>query len=94
MTDPLQLFLVYMTPWRNPNSIFVYLLIILYALGKYSEAQSILVTLVGMMFRRYDSSNTTKRIYAAILYVCGIVVVVVVVVLRKISPYVFSGPVI
>ncbi|VEU42518.1 unnamed protein product [Pseudo-nitzschia multistriata] len=35
------LFLVYMTPWRNPNSIFVYMFGVLYCLGKYSEAQSI-----------------------------------------------------
>jgi len=40
MTDPLQLFFVYMTPWKNPNSIFVYLFIALYALGKYSGAHS------------------------------------------------------
>jgi hypothetical protein len=33
-----QLFLLYMTPWRNPNSIFVYLFGIVYLLGKYSEA--------------------------------------------------------
>lgn len=32
------LFLVYMTPWRNPNSIFVYMLLTLIALGKYSES--------------------------------------------------------
>ena len=38
--DGLGLFLLYMTPWRNPNSIFVYLLAALYFLGKYSEAQS------------------------------------------------------
>ena len=40
VTDPLQLVLLYMTPWVNPNSIFVYLFAILYALGKYSEAKS------------------------------------------------------
>lgn len=34
------LFLVYMTPWRNPNSIFVYMFLILYCLGKYSESMS------------------------------------------------------
>jgi hypothetical protein len=34
------LFLLYMTPWKNPNSIFVYMLVTLYALGKYSEAHS------------------------------------------------------
>ena len=39
MSDPLQLLLLYMTPWKNPNSIFVYMLAILYALGKYSESQ-------------------------------------------------------
>ena len=37
----LDLFLVYMTPWRNPNSIFVYLLLLLYSLGKYSETHVI-----------------------------------------------------
>lgn len=37
--SPLELVLVYMTPWRNPNSIFVYMFMILYALGKYSEAR-------------------------------------------------------
>ena len=35
----LQLVLLYMTPWRNPNSIFVYLFLILYVLGKMSEAR-------------------------------------------------------
>ncbi|KAG7342190.1 hypothetical protein IV203_007282 [Nitzschia inconspicua] len=39
-TNALGLFILYMTPWRNPNSIFVYMLLLLYALGKYSEAQS------------------------------------------------------
>ena len=38
VTDPLELFILYATPWRNPNSIFVYLLAGLYVLGKYSEA--------------------------------------------------------
>lgn len=38
--DGLWLFLLYMTPWKNPNSIFVYMLMVLYFLGKYSEAQS------------------------------------------------------
>ena len=37
--DPLQLFIVYMTPWRNPNSISVYLMGGLYVLGKISEAR-------------------------------------------------------
>ncbi|KAL7559891.1 hypothetical protein ACA910_005388 [Epithemia clementina (nom. ined.)] len=32
------LFLTYMTPWKNPNSIFVYLFLTLYLLGEYSEA--------------------------------------------------------
>lgn len=40
VTDPLQLLILYATPWYNPNSIFVYLFALLYALGKYSEAQS------------------------------------------------------
>lgn len=39
MTDPVQLLLLYMTPWKNPNSIFVYLFALLYALGKISEAR-------------------------------------------------------
>jgi hypothetical protein len=34
----LDLILVYMTPWRNPNSIFVYMFLIVYGLGKMSEA--------------------------------------------------------
>lgn len=37
----LELVLLYMTPWRNPNSIFVYMIGTVYLLGKYSEAQSI-----------------------------------------------------
>ena len=32
------LLFAYMTPWRNPNSIFVYMFGLLYALGKYSES--------------------------------------------------------
>jgi len=39
--DGFGLFLVYMTPWKNPNSIFVYMIALLYCLGKYSEAQHI-----------------------------------------------------
>lgn len=35
------LFVTYMTPWKNPNSIFAYMLIILIALGKYSETHVI-----------------------------------------------------
>jgi hypothetical protein len=38
--DGLSLFLLYMTPWKNPNSIFVYMLLLLYVLGKSSEAHS------------------------------------------------------
>ena len=41
-TDPdqsaLGMVLLYLTPWRNPNSIFVYMFLVLYGLGKYSEA--------------------------------------------------------
>mmetsp|Transcript_9832 Transcript_9832/g.20435 ORF Transcript_9832/g.20435 Transcript_9832/m.20435 type:complete len:121 (-) Transcript_9832:477-839(-) len=37
--NALELVILYMTPWRNPNSIFVYLFGGLYFLGKYSEAQ-------------------------------------------------------
>ena len=33
-----KMFLAYANPIRNPNSIFVYMLTVLYALGKYSEA--------------------------------------------------------
>ena len=40
ITDPLELLILYATPWRNPNSIFVYLFGLLYALGKWSEAHS------------------------------------------------------
>lgn len=35
--DPLELILLFMTPWRNPNSIFVYMFLILYVLGKMNE---------------------------------------------------------
>jgi hypothetical protein len=34
------LVLAYLTPWRNPNSIFVYLFLIVYILGSMSEAKS------------------------------------------------------
>ena len=34
------LFLLYMTPWKNPNSIFVYMLLTLIGLGKYSESMA------------------------------------------------------
>ncbi|KAL3941122.1 MAG: hypothetical protein SGBAC_004461 [Bacillariaceae sp.] len=37
-TPPLKLFITYMTPWLNPNSIFVYMFAVVIALGKYSEA--------------------------------------------------------
>jgi hypothetical protein len=33
------LLLVYMTPWKNPNSVFVYLFAALYILGSISEAR-------------------------------------------------------
>ena len=36
----LGLVLLFMTPWRNPNSIFVYMLLIVYGLGKYSELKA------------------------------------------------------
>jgi hypothetical protein len=35
----LDLFLLYMTPWRNPNSIFVYFILIINILAKVREAQ-------------------------------------------------------
>ncbi len=34
----ISLLFTYMTPWRNPNSIFVYMFGLLYVLGKYSES--------------------------------------------------------
>ena len=37
--SPAELVLLYMTPWRNPNSLFVYLFGAVWLLGKYSEAQ-------------------------------------------------------
>ena len=46
--EGLDLFFLYMTPWRNPNSLFVYIFVILYCLGKYSEAQSIARSAAGM----------------------------------------------
>ena len=36
----LGLVLLFMTPWRNPNSIFVYMLLIVYGLGTYSELKA------------------------------------------------------
>ena len=36
-----RMFVAYMTPWRNPNSGFVYLLLALYFLGKVSEARHV-----------------------------------------------------
>lgn len=39
VNDPLELFLAYATPWRNPNSIFVYMLLTLYILGSITESQ-------------------------------------------------------
>ena len=36
----LGLVLLFMTPWRNPNSIFVYMFLILYGLGKYGELKA------------------------------------------------------
>jgi hypothetical protein len=35
--DPLELIVLFMTPWRNPNSIFVYMFLVLYVLGKMNE---------------------------------------------------------
>ena len=40
--NPAELVLLYMTPWKNPNSIFVYLFLAVFLLGKYSESQSAL----------------------------------------------------
>mmetsp|Transcript_55037 Transcript_55037/g.61496 ORF Transcript_55037/g.61496 Transcript_55037/m.61496 type:complete len:130 (+) Transcript_55037:27-416(+) len=34
----LGLIFTYMTPWKNPNSIFVYLFLSVFLLGKYSES--------------------------------------------------------
>ena len=39
VVDPLELFILFMTPWRNPNSIFLYMLIILNILGRMQESQ-------------------------------------------------------
>jgi hypothetical protein len=39
--DGLRMLLAYATPWRNPNSIFVYMIVILIILGNYSEAKSV-----------------------------------------------------
>lgn len=36
----LNLLILFMTPWKNPNSIFVYMLGLLYVLGTISEARS------------------------------------------------------
>jgi len=40
--NPLELLILYATPWKNPNSIFVYLFVLVYCLGKYSESQAAL----------------------------------------------------
>lgn len=37
----ISLLILYMTPWRNPNSLFVYLFLTVYLLGKYSETHSL-----------------------------------------------------
>jgi hypothetical protein len=42
------LLILYMTPWKNPNSIFVYMLLTLYFLGKYSEARSLAAASIGL----------------------------------------------
>ena len=39
VVDPLELFILFMTPWRNPNSIFLYMLIIINILGRMQESQ-------------------------------------------------------
>mmetsp|Transcript_13606 Transcript_13606/g.17834 ORF Transcript_13606/g.17834 Transcript_13606/m.17834 type:complete len:119 (+) Transcript_13606:43-399(+) len=38
-SSPLKMLFLYMTPWKNPNSIFVYMFVGLYWLGKISEAR-------------------------------------------------------
>ena len=44
--SPIQLFFIYMNPFYNPNSIFVYMFAILYCLGKYSESKHIVESTV------------------------------------------------
>lgn len=39
VVDPLELFILFMTPWRNPNSIFLYMLIIINILGRMQESK-------------------------------------------------------
>ena len=39
--SPMQLFFIYLNPFLNPNSIFVYMFSIVYFLGKYSESKHI-----------------------------------------------------
>ena len=39
VVDPLELFILFMTPWRNPNSIFIYMLLIINILGRMQESQ-------------------------------------------------------
>lgn len=38
-TDWSKIFVAFLTPWRNPNSILLYLFIIVYVLGKIGENQ-------------------------------------------------------
>jgi hypothetical protein len=39
VVDPLELFILFMTPWKNPNSIFIYMLLIINILGRMQESQ-------------------------------------------------------
>ena len=48
-TNGFEKVLLFMTPWRNPNSIFVYMFATVYFLGKYSEAQSIAASASGAL---------------------------------------------
>lgn len=40
-TSPAELLITYMTPWKNPNSIFVYMIATLIILGNISEAKNV-----------------------------------------------------
>jgi murein L,D-transpeptidase YcbB/YkuD len=39
ITSGADLFILYMTPWKNPNSIFVYFILIINILAKFNEAK-------------------------------------------------------
>ena len=47
--SPIKLFFIYLNPFLNPNSIFVYMFSIVYFLGKYSESKHIVESTAASM---------------------------------------------